>query len=388
MAGLNIPGISEYLLLCAAIWLLFRCLADLSGNDKSFFTTLGLLFLFAVSYYSFTYIHGITGLNESVRNILTIIGSYGLGYSLCARNTPSWPRGLLIPLGCMVAGFVTFSFLCVHSLLSSADIIQIAERNAFSIWDGREINAPGLGANASLGMCLLPTVLFGKDDQFKGYFCILVTIFIAFLFAAGIYVNVALQNRTPFLATAAALFFGALFYLHRHKMNPSKAVKKLAILCGLAGLLIYYLANSLELTQFNILVRFTEQQLESARYETWQTMLTSLHHSLLGGRVVRLGEESYVHNLWLDVFWDAGFAPFVFLVIFHLKHAACFKKILGSKLPLLVTLMIAGLGTSFFMNFAQEPTLSASVPYFAASCFFLGLLSRLSQETEREKDLP
>jgi len=104
---------------------------------------------------------------------------------------------------------------------------------------------------------------------------------------------------------------------------------------------------------------------------------------------VRLEEGmGFVHNLWLDVIWDAGIVPFVFLVAFHLKHALCFKNLVMSELSLLVILMVVGLGTSFFINFMQEPTMSASVPYFAASCFFLGLVLRMSQNLENSKKSP
>lgn len=381
IAGLNIPVISEYLLIFATLWLLFRWLIDLRFTDAAFSSTFSLLTLFAVSYYSFTYLHGFTGFNEGVKNVITIVGSYALGYSIHRGNSPLWPRGLLVPLFLMAAGFITFSYLCVQALVSTADIIQIAERVAINFWDGNEINAPGLGANASLGMCLLPFVLFGKDAEQKKLSFFLLALFISVLFAAGVYINAILQNRTPFLATGASLLFGTLVYLRRHKADRARATKYAASVFIIAGVVLYYLITTLDLAQVNILARFTQERLESLRYEAWGTMLSSLHHSLLGGRTVQLGVDlNYVHNLWLDVIWDAGVVPFIFLALFHLKHAVCFKKILGSELPLLIVLAIVGLATSFFVNFMQEPTMSASAPYFAASCFFLGLVLRLSNE--------
>ena len=381
IAGLNVPVISEYIIILASIGLLFRWLCDTRAIDRAFSTRFATLSFFALSYYAFTYIHGYSGLNEGIRKVLVILGSYALGYIVKSRNTPSWPLFYCVPLFCMAGGLICFSFLSVHSLLTSADIIQIIERTAPSFWDGSEINAPGLGANASLGMCLLPIIFFGKDDDCKGLFYSLSAIIISLMFAAGIYINVALQNRTPFLATAASLFFATIAYLHRHKTNPSLAIRKVALICLLAGIGVYFLAASTDFAQYNILTRFTEEGLQTERYEAWKTMLASLHHSLLGGKVVKF-EISYVHNLWLDVIWYTGIVPFIFLVAFHLNHAICFKNIITSQAPMLAIIMIVGLGTSFFFNFMQEPTMSASVPYFAASCFFLGLVLRISQGIE------
>lgn len=383
VAGLNIPVISDYVLIIAAIWLLFRWLINMQFVDKAFSSTISLLALFAVSYYSFTYIHGITGLNEGVRNVISIVGSYALGYSIKKNNAPVWPLGLLFPIFCMTTGFITFSYLCVHELLRSGDLIQIAERVAVSFWDGSEINSPGLGANASLGMCLLPMALFGRDDEHNGKYSLLLALLTLVMLATGVYINAILQNRTPFLATAAALFFGTIVYLFRHKADRARAIKRTAIVYGSVGVILYFLVTTLDLSQLDILARFSQERLESLRYEAWGTMLSSLHGSLLGGRVIRLGVDlNYVHNLWLDVIWDAGIVPFVFLAIFHLKHARSFKRILKSDLPLLSVLAISGLAISFFVNFMQEPTISASVPYFAASCFFLGLVLRLSKDLE------
>jgi len=389
IAGLNIPRISEYLLIVTALGLLFRWLMEMRIDSKVFFVTLSLLIMFVSSYYTFTCIHGITGLAEGVRNGLTILGSYAVGYCISSRNTPVWPRWVCIPLYCMVAGFICFAFLSVQAFLHTASLAEIAERVAINFWDGSNVNSPGFGANASLGMCLLPVIFYGKSDDCNGLRYWLLAVTIALFFVAGFYINVALQNRTPFLATSASLFIGTVIYLRRHRADLVRNVRKLTVIGLLAGIAVYYLAMATDLSQFSIVTRFTEERLETSRYQAWSTMLSSLHYSLLGGRVVKLGEDlNYVHNLWLDVFWDAGIVPFIILTGFHFKHLHSFKTILQADLPLFVVLTVTGMGVSFFANFMQEPTLTASVPYFAGSCFFLGLVLRLSQNLENEMETP
>lgn len=380
--GLNIPYISEYLMLLAAAVLFFIGIRK-TENDRAFIERLALLGLFAASYYIFTTLHGITGLREAVRYFLVIMGTYILGFSVDCGKKTEVGRVLPLILLLMVGGFITFSLLSVYTFMQTSTIVDIATRIVPSFWDGSEINAPGLGANASLGMCLLTAVLFGTPQKQQRLHFFIVATIITLMFSAGVFVNIALQTRTPFLATAASLVLGMFIYIFQHKGALYGRFGKIFLVSSIVGLIIYESVARFELAGLNVFLRFSELGLESPRYEGWKTMLSSLHHSLLGGRTVHLpGNIDFVHNLWLDVIWDAGITPFIFLMVFHLKHLTCFKKVLLSELPILTLLMLAGLGTSLLANFMQEPTMAASVPYFAGSCFFLGLVLRMSRDLD------
>jgi hypothetical protein len=375
--GLNIPVVSLYAPLA---WTLFLLLAGAFKTEcrKGFGDRLALLLLFAVSFYAFSTIHGITTLREALLNTFAMTGAYALGYSAGPKSAEEVRRTLPAALLFMVLGFACFSFLSVYSFLQSSGLLEIAARNAPSFWDGAEINAPGYGANASLAMCLLPVIFLARGEGCRGFSYWPVAAVIWIMFAAGVFVNAALQNRTPFLATAASFFLCSALYWYRHRSEPSRVGKKLALPMLLVVLLACWLAATIDPEQFTLLSRFSEHRLDSPRFETWKKLLGAVNQNLLGGRSVRL-ELAYVHNLWLDVFWDAGVVPFIFLVAFHLKHLSCFRAIVKSQLPQMAQLMIVAVATSFVMNFMQEPTLSASIPYFSCSCFFLGLVLRVSE---------
>lgn len=388
MLGLNIPYASEYLVMTAGILLLFKWLGNVSKNSARFLASFSLLLSFLITYYTAVYLHNIAGFNEALRNIFTITSSYALGYSVNKENTPGWPQGLSIPLIGITAGFLIFSVLCVHTFLQNADITQIMERVAVNYWDGSVLNSPGLGANASLSMCMLSIILFSRKNQKLGILTTSTRLSVAAMFLAGVYVNAVLMNRTPFIATAISLFFCAVFFFYFPDANWKSALIKLTL--GVTGTFaaIIFAVTSVDSNQVTIFTRFSEEGLSSSgRFTAWKSLVTSLPESLLGGRVVRLGEDlSFVHNLWLDVIWDAGIVPFLFLSAFHLAHLRCFKIVLQTKDSLVTPLIVIGMGTSFFINFMQEPTLSASVPYFAGSCFFLGLLLRLTVDLNKEKE--
>lgn len=376
--GLNIPVVSTTVLLTAVMATLGQ-LALKGEYCRAFADRLLLLTLFALSYYLSTGIHGITGFKEGARNIAMVVGCYALGFSALPARGGERDSEVTWMLLLMLSGFVTFSLLCVYTLVQSAGLAELMERTAPNFWDGSEINAPGLGANASLGLCLLSVILFGEAKRGRRRGSVLAALVILVLVAAGVYVNAVLQNRTPFLALAASLGLAGVLFWRAHRGDPARIARRFAAMGGLFGCGLLYLLNTVDFTQVNIIVRFTEQRLDTPRYKAWSTMFASLHQSLLGGREVRLGEGIiYVHNLWLDVIWDAGIVPLIFLLAFHLKHAACFRDLVRSDLAPNTVLLIAGLAVSFFMNFMQEPTMSASVPYFAASCFFFGLVLRLS----------
>lgn len=378
--GLNVPGLSTLALL-AAVGATFVQLALRGEYNRAFMDRLLLLALFALSYYIFTALHGIVGAKDAVRNIAVIVGAYALGFMAFSQGGPERAGRVPLVLLLMLSGFITFSFLCVYSFMQSADLVEIMERMVPNFWDGSEINAPGLGANASLGLCLLSVLVFGERGQARRSTTLVAALVILVLVVTGVYVNAALQNRTPFLALAASLCLGAVIYWRANRSDPGRVIRRFALLGAAIGAAVVYALKTIDFAQFNIIVRFSEQRLETLRYQAWGIMFSSLHESLLGGRVVRLGEGiGYVHNLWLDVIWDAGIVPLIFLLAFHLKHLACFRALLRSGLAPATVLMIAAIATSFLFNFMQEPTLSASVPYFAASCFFLGVVLALSSK--------
>jgi hypothetical protein len=103
----------------------------------------------------------------------------------------------------------------------------------------------------------------------------------------------------------------------------------------------------------------------------------------MGGRSIKVGELEHVHNLWLDVAYDAGVLPLFLLIIFHTFHLDDFIKILRSKLPVAVKIGICCLIISFFFSFMKQPTLQGARLYFIGSCLFLGMLHRLVCDTRR-----
>ncbi|HEB75047.1 MAG TPA: hypothetical protein ENJ04_01670 [Nitrospirae bacterium] len=379
--GLNIPKLST-LSLYAAFFIVFVAWQGEVVNDMIVPTS--FIGMFSVLYYLITYNYGFIDMKSAIKYPLLIVGSYSVGYSISQKNTPEWPNGLVWIVLAMTAGFILFSFLSVYSFLSSGHKATIMlYRSTPSFWVGGEsINGPILGLFASLGLSLAPVLFLGTGEPFPGRRrLVLLIAAVTLLVGAGLYVNVSLQNRSPFVAMLLSFLLSAYYYFFIRRISSKhKARTVMSMILFLCVAAYLFVSSGYDYSRFSIVSRFETQGLETGRFDAWMYFLKALPDNLFGGRLVYLGGLRYVHNLWLDVAYDAGILPMIFLLVFHSMHIRNFRDVLRARLPLLVILVIVSVGVSFLVGFAVEPALQGSVIYFSASCFFLGLVRRLSTD--------
>ncbi len=377
--GLNIPKISLLIILA----LFFVGSITWRGkiiNDLLVQTS--LLGMFSIMYYLIIYNYGFTDLKSAIKLPLLIMGSYAAGYSISRENTPDWPYGLVWIILSIVAGFAVFSFLSVYSVLSSGHNTEILTRSAPSFWKGgNPINGPILGLFASLGLSLAPVLFFGREQSLRKRHSILISVTIFFLFIAGSYTNIVLQNRSPFIALLLSFVVSAFIYFYIKKHKPRHKIKTFFFMSILGGVLFYLLFyGGFDYSQYSVVNRFEVQGLKTGRFDAWMYMIKALPANLSGGRLVYIGDLSYVHNLWLDIAYDAGILPVIFLLIFHAVHLRSFIAVIRSNLSLLLILIIVSITASLLVGFMVEPVMQGSEFYFPASCFFLGIVRRLSYD--------
>ncbi|NOZ25074.1 MAG: hypothetical protein GXO94_03150 [Nitrospirae bacterium] len=375
--GLNIPRVSV-LAVPAALGVVFVRWRGEVVYD--FLVRISVLLIFSLTYYVTMYFYDFKDLADVVISSLLITSSYALGFSLNRSNVPDWPYGFVWTVLAMVSGFAVFSFLSVYTAMSSGHVSDILFRSAPNFWVASEqINGPILGIFASLGLCLAPVLFFGSGEFIGRHRSTLMTMAVSALVAAGVYVNLTLQNRSPFIALLLSFVgAGVLFFLVK-RVSPGKKVKTIAYIVIFLGVLAYmFLYMGYDYSRYSLVSRFEVQGLETSRFDAWMYMLKALPTHLAGGRLVYIGGLEYVHNLWLDVIYDAGVLPVMFLLLFHALHVKSFVSVVRADLPTILVLVIVSVGVSFMVGFLIEPVLQGSVLYFSASCFFLGLLKRLS----------
>jgi len=354
--------------------------------NEAFFLRIIVLSLFAATYFFIMAYYGYTDIASSMKYTICIVGMYAIGFAVGKRNKPLWPYGTLWMMLAPVIGSVLFSFLCVYKVLSSGNVLEIAKRAVPSFWTGSElINGPGLGALASLGICLAPVLLLSAREgigKIKYYSFNLIVLLLVLI---GSFANLALQNRGPFAALVIS-FISALCIVFLFGKKSFYYVLKFAIALSSIILLVWVIIPPDILSQFTIFKRFALRGLETTgRSAAWLLMMKGIFSSFTGGRFVDIHLD-YVHNLWLDVVYDTGIVPLTLLLIFHGSHVSRFIKLFKSSLSLTMALSIICLSISFLATFFIEPALDFSPMYFATSCFFLGMLLRISEDIKEELD--
>jgi O-antigen ligase/polysaccharide polymerase Wzy-like membrane protein len=379
-AVLNVPVLSTGAAYGLFTWRFMAWLTTRTPHPR-LWARLGVLLLFVACHYATALSHGFVDTKSAVRYSLVILGFYATGYAIGGNADERVP--LRASLG-VVGGLVTFASLSVSRAIGGGlRFDEIGERAVPSYWNALEIvNGPGLGGMASLGMCLAPVALlapFALDLPRRDRWG--VGIVAAALVAAGIYANLALQNRTPVIALVASMLVAA-YLASRMRRGAGRLVALLGFV-AIGAIGVYATLTSDFVSSSGLALRFEERGLGTDRYEAWRRMLEGMFAHPFGGRGVSLPGLLYAHNLWLDVAYETGLVPLGLLVLFHLAHVGSLYRLLRRDVTLLA-LLLACSAASFLMTFLVEPALQASVAHFAASAFFLGLLLRRDGARWRE----
>ncbi len=374
--AMGVPAIYPFALTLVAVHAGFGLLR-FRGGLLAFLARLALLGCALGAYYAISVVHGyITPLlawSYCALSLFAFVAGYSGGRDLGESRSYASLSGLFGG----IAGGLTFATLSVVAAGPFANLahsaLSDAERAAPSIWAGTLVTGPILGALAALGMCLVPAVVFGSVSRRSAA----VGVLLAGFAASGLYTNVAMQNRTPFLAFAAALILAWLMFVRSGAVTLQRRIVRTALLASLCGVsavpLIFTAAEPL-----GFLERFQKQGVETARYEQWGRVLLGFFDHWDGGRAIPL-TASFAHNLWLDAAWDTGPVPCILLVLFHVSAILPIVACCRARVDLGPRLVIAGVGCAFFSSAFSEPVLSFPIMYFAFSCYYAGLGLGLSQ---------
>ncbi len=389
--SLNIPGISYFAIIVVFVVLVIPLISKTLNIyihktrrtfpfAMNFIVALTPLCLFSLTYFPAALNYGYIDETTAIRSIILTIVAYVTGYSINFKNLPSKPFNYVYVYFALIAGGVVFIFLSVNT----SDPADILNRSASNFWKPGEdpVNGTALDLYAMLGMGLIPFVFYCKNAllSYKHYqFMVIIGAILGFM---SLYSNVLLQGRKAILSLAVVYVATTLFKLKNIERKDTRNAYVFFVAFGAMILLIAF--NSLAeiaIKNFEIFDRFQSEGLESGRYEAWAEILAAMPNNLMGGRAFPIS-ESYAHNIWLDTFYDAGFLPMILLLFFHALHIKPIIKILSSKLPETIVILLMCVMIPTFIGFQGEPVLQASIAYFATSCCFFGAVMRLSAITD------
>ena len=399
ITGLQIPRISTLttiLLPVLAIvdklmgWQLFSLNKSLLKQTK-FIQPLLILTLFCIIYWTTINNYGFLDKETSwlsyIAQIMRIIFYYILGFSINYSRLPAYPYNTIIVMTSLIGSTVFYSVLSVLKTWQIRPSL-IENRLYLDYWTDQQLPATGVGDFLSLGLLYIVVVFYGykhkkESKSFYIFFVLVSAIFVFFSFN----ITVLVQNRLAFMATF--ITFITIGFLLEFK-SKLKFIT-LPLFVGLFALIsvgvnIIEVILSTVLAQLGIFnKRLLSEGTESGRFDNYQVALTEIWQYPFGGREFKLPVSQWVHNLWLDVAYDAGLLPMFLLLLYFILHIKCFLKILNSDLPKIVIVYFSTMSIGILLNMSLGPIIQGSVFEFGMTCFFLGVIARLSGEVEISK---
>jgi hypothetical protein len=342
-----------------------------SARIPSFVPRLLLLVAALVVYYTIACGHRYFDPELAVGYVLLAAAAYATGYSTARAGSTHTATRARITLLAAVSGAVVFAALSV----AGAGPSEVLARLAPHAWTrSLTVNATAIGGLAVLGLNLLAVLAFRvrSEPRLRGE-----TAWLLALGLLGLYANVVMQNRGPFISLALALLVAAWMFARGAPGGTHRSLRLAAVGGGLALAVTGLIVGSL-VANVDVIQRFRSEGFETARYELWWTVLSRMWEFPTGGRAIQLPDR-YAHNLWLDVAWEAGPAPALLLFTFHSSHALALIRFFRGAWPLDLRLVLATTGVGLGITCFSEPALQFPIAYFGLTCFYLGLVLGLSE---------
>lgn len=376
--SLNFMGYSDYfplLLLPLLGILLIR-----SKLSKWFLTTQAILLAFLICYCLMALYYGYSSYFAILGRIIYPSMFMLIGYYVASVDTPKNLKSFSI-LIILITGSTLYGMLSLIktiNLYGSYENVMSAlgGRLIEDLWGNSYISATVLNSSVSLGLSLLG-LLFIKNNNLDSNKKMLKLAILA-IFLASIYTSATLGNRTGIVIVIVS--FCTVFSLNLN-FNVKDMLRIITFIISFYILkLLFFNLNIFGVKTYwensFISSRFENSEVyHDPRYDAWRTIISNFNENLFGGRKIDL-DVNFAHNLWLDVFYDAGIIPLILLVIFTITSLISLFKLLKLELPNIYKGLVIGLYTAFFLTFAVEPILQGFTVYFTFFCFLIGIIQR------------
>jgi O-Antigen ligase len=390
--GMNCPDLSQGgFFLCTIIMLFWF---DHTGPDKIPTIVTGFLIAYLFFHYIPLLMFGFIKTFKFIKEPIFLLACYKYGHFLGKSRMKNWPGGIIYVLLAMVSGFAVFSFLSIYmapnvSLYAEQTIGGAkAGRTGIMIWTGKPGGfGPILGVQANMGSAFLPVIIFGALNELfkkKKEYLLIAGVCAAFILL-GLYTNVLLKNRGPFVILAGLIMVIGMYNIifGPKRLTPAKLTRKIIVVLSviIISLIMIRFMPTMDLSHLGVVARFTEEGNSSPRTEFWKNCIRIIGENPLGGRKDFFG-HTYAHNIWLDVGYDSGVIAMFFLIIFHCIHFKDMADLIFKKLPIHQG-VISGMIAMFFIIFISlftEPIGKGYTIYYAMTFFYCGLLKRLKTD--------
>jgi hypothetical protein len=372
MFGLGVPSISTIFVLAPITAVAMTGALGAVVNTRCIILSL-LLFVAACLHQFTSFMQDIILFSAAIKGIAFSICCYWVGYSIPINQAEKNEKLVIATMLSIALGFLTLSFGSVVNTGFPTKALTF-DGGAINFIEGNALHKTSAGMYASLSICLFPIVLFTNPLE-KGnrlYWAIALAFSVL-----GFLANMAMKNRTPVLALGLSTILAMQVYAYRWLKNGPTLHGITKLFLGTPAViacigLVYIALDSVSDVAF---AQFQRGGMETPRYLVWQTVLSHFFDYFWGGRKIIL-IESYAHDLWLDILWEAGIPACLTMLIFHIIHFYMGFRLLGI-VSIRLAITILGFLCSYLLTFTVEPVAAASGYFLWGSLVFFGMCARL-----------
>lgn len=336
-----------------------------------------LLLLFSLTYFFTVIMHGQTLLSAAKIFVCPLI--WGVSYMACRHKDIAQIKRLFLALGFGMAVHGVINFI-YNSYLGT----NWQSGLSFDFWSQAYSPSTGQAVNFTLFIALAVWLIFLQKES-----KLLTILGIVFLLISTIY-DISIGGRTFLLLMGLAFAVSVLMFFVYSFLDTSYRRRVIPLLI----LIILLVVIGITLYQKNILgiknvyeesflyKRMTyyngDDLVGNDRFDKKLGYVTNASKYLFGGNYLSQNEGfGYAHELWLDIYDDAGLVPYILIVVYTFVSGFNFVKIARSsdvdhnwRIALITMLLVV------MLQFFAEPILSGSPMLLYSYIIMDGALAR------------
>ena len=263
-----------------------------------------------------------------------------------------------------------FSLLYFGSFSATFDFFY--GRILAGIW-GESVNATTLVTFHSFSLASLPLLSIQlKKRNF------LTSVLLAILFIISSLISFFVASRTAILIILVAIVYTLIVNFSKKLIIIGSII---SIDLGTIALVLRWqilaIGGDFSIESHNLLVRLLSTDLsQDYRFNAWAIILRNLSNYPLGQRLAPI-EISYAHNLWLDITYEVGIIPTIFLLVFTVMTIVNSINIMKKKINEEIKILWGSMNVSFYIIFMTEPILQVNALMFFVYCFICGMIFKI-----------
>ena len=366
--GFMNQGINIMVLVCAAVIAVDRWKLHFSGGLNTFY----LLCAFAVAYLGITALHDIRGLVAIGFPIAFYLGIRAGG------DSEKQVKHMILLLGFGMACHVLLNF---GYEIFRFGLSTLTNSRHYDIWSGKLSTATGIMVNGSILTALLFYFLY-YEKQKKLKFAGLAVLLIMTAY------DLALGGRTFLVLSVLSILVGLIMSVSMHGISR-RALRRAArflfatavfVLLGLVVYLVYreefhdFFESSYFYHRF-FRSNAWEDIFKTERIETKLFYIAHMPDYLWGGGELNKAAGSYAHELWLDIYDQAGVIPYALIMVYTITSVVrAFKTVRKKELSDAFRIVVGAFYLILLAQFFVEPVM-AGAPLLAYSyCIVDGMI--------------